>query len=238
MRIMDEYQTIQCLMDERTSIARYGDGELKLCFGRDAKSQKWDPGIQYRLLQILKSGDKHCLVGIPRIYQKEDRLRMSERKWGFWSHYANGKFLSLYDKNKQYGSAFITRPDAAPEIDCIEYYNLLKKIWLDRPVVVMHGSGTGFLKNKSLVENASSVDERIGPITDAFLYHKLLVKGLLDCSDNDCAILISLGPEATVLAYDLAQAGRQALDLGHLGMFYAHIHPKDRNWDGISREIC
>jgi hypothetical protein len=42
----------------------------------------------------------------------------------------------------------------------------------------------------------------------------------------DNLLVISLGPTATVLAADLAREGRQALDLGHLGMFYAGIHPK------------
>ena len=238
MRIMDEYQTIKYLLDERASIARYGDGEIKLCLGRSAKSQKADLNMQKRLKDILKSnGSVNCLVGIPRIYSGHDSGRMTEKKWSFWKRYKSKSVLDLYDQNKVYGSAFITRPDTNDAIDCKEYYDKLKLIWKDREVLIMHGEGTGFLKRRSLVETASVVAEFTGPIRDAYAYHDKLVKTLLFCSDKDTVILLSLGPEATVLAYDLARAGRQALDLGHLGMFYAHVHPKDKNFDGVQREI-
>ena len=239
MQIMDEYQTIRYLLTNRASIARYGDGELKLCLGKSAKSQRADKDMQMRLLDILKHPDKgNCVVGIPRIYAKEDSGRMTERKWSFWCNYATKGFLALYDTTKMYGSAFITRPDTNAGIDCKEYYDELKSIWKDRDVLVMHGEGTGFLKRMSLLDGARSYNIIHGPIRDAFTYHKLLMKGLMDNSTNKSVILLSLGPEATVLAYDLAMAGRQALDLGHLGMFYAHIHPKDKNWDGVKRDIC
>lgn len=238
MQIMDEHKTINYLLDNHASIARYGDGELKLCLGHKAKSQQKDSGIQGRLREILKSKENGCLVGIPRIYNGKDRERMSERKWSFWKKYATSTFLNLYDRNKVYGSAFITRPDAAPAIDCEEYYDRVKSIWKDRDVLIMHGEGTGFLKRMSILETAKSYKVVTGPLIDAFTYHKLLLHGLLQYSDSNSVILLSLGPEATVLAYDLAEQGRQALDLGHMGMFYAHIHPKDRNWDGIKRDIC
>ena len=239
MQIMDEYQTIHYLLANRASIARYGDGELKLCLGKSAKSQISDEMMQHRLKKILKSSDNaKCVVGIPRIYSDGDFVRMSERKGGFWKKYSGGRFSSLYNQNKMYGSAFITRPDAAPDIDKVEYYDLVKSIWRDRDVLVMHGEGTGFLKRISILETAKTYEVMQGPIRDAFSEHYNLMTMLLNSSDPETVILLSLGPEATILAYDLAEKNRQALDLGHMGMFYAHVHPKDKNWDGIKREIC
>jgi hypothetical protein len=194
--------------------------------------------MRARLLEILKSNNNaNCVVGIPRIYLKEDQERMTERKWSFWKNYTGKKILDLYEPNKFYGSAFITRPDTNSAIDCKEYYDELKLIWKDKEVLVMHGEGTGFLKRLSLLETAKTYKVIQGPIRDAFTAHKLLLHKLTELSTPDMVILLSLGPEATVLAYDLAQADRQAIDLGHLGMFYAHIHPKDKNWDGVNREI-
>ena len=236
MQIMDEHSTIQYLIDHRASIARYGDGELKLCTGRRAKSQVCSAGIQNRMREILVSrNNNNCLVGIPRIYSSEDKCRMSERKWSFWKNYANDKHLPLYDKYKLYGSAFITRPDAAPGIDNAEYYAKIKSLWKDREVLILHGKGTGFLKSPSLLDGVKKYQEAIGPPTNAYSEHKSLLKRMLLTSDRDTIILISLGPEATILAWDLACNERQALDLGHLGMFYAHIHPKDKQWDGVDR---
>jgi glycosyltransferase family protein len=235
---MDEYQTIHHLLTNRASIARYGDGELKLCIGRSAKSQKAGKSIQRRLREILQAGEKtNCLVGIPRIYSNQDQGRMSERKWRFWKSYTGSTFRGLYSSKKVYGSAFITRPDAAPEIDCVDYFELVKSIWKDKDVFVMHGKGTGFLKSISLLDGAKKYEVVAGPIIDAHDQHSKLLRTILDRTSNDMVILLSLGPEATVLAYDLATFGRQALDLGHMGMFYAHIHPKDKNWNGVRCEV-
>lgn len=240
MQIMDEYQTIDFIRTNRTSIARYGDGELKLCLGKSAKSQHWNLSMQTRLREILliNGGSANdCLVGIPRIHAPEDKARMSERKWSFWKSYAVKKITALYNHDKHYGSAFITRPDAAPAIDCKDYYDKVKELWRDRDVLVMHGEGTGFLKQKCLIETAKTSRVLTGPIRDAYSHHKDLVRSLLKHSSNDTIILLSLGPEATVLAFDMAMKGRQTLDLGHMGMFYAHIHPKDKNWDGSKYDV-
>lgn len=40
-------------------------------------------------------------------------------------------------------------------------------------------------------------------------------------------MIVVLGPTATVLAYDLAKAGYQALDIGHLGKAYDWLKRKE-----------
>ena len=46
-------------------------------------------------------------------------------------------------------------------------------------------------------------------------------------NDNDL-VLLALGPTATVLAYDLAKSGIQALDIGHIDIEYEWYLRKDR----------
>ena len=41
-------------------------------------------------------------------------------------------------------------------------------------------------------------------------------------------MLIALGPTATILAYDLAEKGVQALDVGHIDIEYEWFLRKDR----------
>ena len=46
---------------------------------------------------------------------------------------------------------------------------------------------------------------------------------------KDYRVLIALGPAATVLAYDLYQAGYQAIDIGHLDIeFEWFLHKSDK----------
>ena len=45
--------------------------------------------------------------------------------------------------------------------------------------------------------------------------------------NSDRLVLIALGPTATVLAYDLCNAGYQAVDIGHLDLEYEWFLRKD-----------
>ena len=226
--ILDEIETIQHLLTTGKSLARYGDGELKICMGKDAISQPASPELTRRLREILKAEQDKVLVGVPRLFPT-----MPEKKMGFWLKYRSNHYLKLFDHSLMYGSAFVTRPDSAPAIDNPHYYNLVKLLWKGKRVLLYQGAGRRFLKAKpDLFETAKSHQVLYGPQYDAFSeYHTIY--NILDQAMRDFdLVVLSLGACATVLAYDLGQAGIQALDLGHLGMFYAHIHPKARGYNG------
>lgn len=224
MKILDEFTTVQWLIKHRGSIARYGDGELKLCMGRSAKSQSPNPDMQKRLRDILQKPLFNCLVGIPRIYNRDDWP--TKEKQSFWNRYSGNQFTALYNPKIQYGSAFITRPDTNSKLDSVEYFDLIKQLWKDRSVFLYQGARTRFNKTGTFFDTAISSRTYIGPATDAFTHYLEILDFIIDSTSDDDVIVLALGPTATVLAYDLTQAGRQALDLGHLGQFYAHIHPK------------
>lgn len=223
MPVMTEWQTIEWLIENRGSISRYGDGELKLCTGRAAKSQPASPVIRERLCQILKQPIGNHLVGIPRVTGRKDFCSLEKQR--FWEKYNTDRYRSLYLKWCCYGSAFITRPDAAPMIDTPDYFLLIKKLWKDRHVILVKGNNCGFLKRSSLFDGVKSHDIILAPDTDAFSVYGDILKQLT-VYPADTLFVLSLGPTATVLAYDLARIGYQALDLGHLGQFYSHVHPK------------
>ena len=61
LSIMNEWETIDYIIQNRCGIARYGDGELKLCLGSATKSQQFNPVLSDRLREILKSTQKKCL---------------------------------------------------------------------------------------------------------------------------------------------------------------------------------
>lgn len=228
LSIMDEFQTIQSLILMRGSISRYGDGELKLCTGRRAKSQPGGTEIRKRLCEILRKPVRGHLVGIPRIAGRHDWP--TKEKGIFWNKYVGSPYKELYDPRIMYASAFITRPDTNIALDTPEYFDLVKQLWRDRPVLLCQGVGMGFLKAKPcLFDTAQNYTIYYGPPYDAYASYQTILNDLLEKStEPDIVVVLSLGPTATVLAYDLCRHGRQALDLGHLGMFYAHVHPKSR----------
>lgn len=218
-RVLSEFETIELLLKEGKSIARYGDGELKLCLGRKNVSQEYHPRLGKRLVEILKSNDEQCVIGIPHLHPLE---RIAPDKREFWGRYTHKVYADFYDPNKVYGSAFITRPDNVPEINTLEFFERVQDLWLGRHVVLINGddSRAKFDKDESFMDGAANVDRWLFPRRDAWaVYMDIFEK----CRQQqmDTLFILALGATATVLAYDLALAGFQALDLGHLGRFYA-----------------
>lgn len=235
MRILSEHDTIRYLLEKKCSIARYGDGELKLCFGKSAISQKATRGIKNDLRKILKSKNPNCLIGIPRI--KERTTWVSERKRIFWNKYKQDQFYRLYDSKKQYGSAFVTRGDAAPEIDNWDYYELVKQLWLNKPTILIQGEFQRFNKSLTLLGCSSVLYTMCEARRDAYKDIPDLISYIKRNVEKGTVVVISLGPAATVLAYELSLLGIQALDLGHMGQFYSHVHPKSKHYTGESFEL-
>lgn len=220
MKVLDEIQTLDYLLKNRVSLARYGDGELRLCLGRSAKLQRPTPFLAKKLRQILQNNDRSLMVGIPRIYAPRDFP--TAQKAQFWAKYTRPPFVDLCNKDTVYGSAFITRPDSSGQIDS-DYFQRVKALWRDREVLLVRGKLCGFAKDASIFETASSWRELLAPDRDAFEQYENLLISILTSTTEKTLVILSLGPTATVLASGLTGYGRQALDLGHLGMFYAKL---------------
>ncbi len=216
--VLDEIETVAMLKAGR-SIARYGDGELKLCRGSSACAQEADPVLKERLKAILKSPDGPCLVGIPRI---NNLSQFTDQKRKFWAGYLTQTYLQFYDFHKTYGSAFITRPDSIPAIYTDGYFDSLKSLWTDRHVVLVNGDNRRFDKDPSILAESTTVGLINVPGQNAFAHYGDILR---QCKrfPLETLFILAAGPTASVLAFDLAEAGYQALDLGHFGMFYARF---------------
>lgn len=232
--VINEHETIKRIISG-CSIARFGDGEFKLCAGKKQISQPFSEKIQDKLLHILKSDIDGLLIGVPRIYDPIDFNKLPQRKKDYWNKYRKSEIWTrIIDKEKQYYSAFISRPDSAPCIDNDEYYDFVKEIWHEKDILVVEGKGR-FGKNEKLINNAGSIDRFKAPVYDAFKDYDRLLKAIIRRAKGKL-ILLSLGPTATCLAYDLHLVGFQAVDVGHMSMFYAQTHPKAKGYQGTEEE--
>ena len=57
-------QTLKELLENKKSIARFGDGEFKIIFGKNTHLQKYNKTLKYKLLKVLNSNFSGLLVGI------------------------------------------------------------------------------------------------------------------------------------------------------------------------------
>lgn len=213
--VLTEVETLEALHQGK-SIARYGDGELKLCRKASIKCQEYDAELSLRLQKILRYESDNCLVAIPRI---QDKTALNPEKHPFWAPYEKPPYVDFYNRTLTYGSAFITRPDSIPAINTKEYFKHIQQLWNGRDVILINGTNRPFDKHPTFLTNAASVARWDCPSQNAWAVYKRIFKNCTEES-KDTLFILSAGPTATVLAYDLSEAGYQALDLGHIGMYY------------------
>lgn len=224
--VINEWETVQYIIDHGVGIARIGDGEWKLACGKKIKSQLAHPGIQKRMIEVMGGDNPKCIVGIPRIFEGIPSTPGTKAHHFWTTMEARKDFARFYNPNKQYFSSFISRFDAVPEINSWEYIDHIKKIWEGKDVVIVRGDKIDFCKHPSLTNNCNILGEVIGPNVNAWdSYDKILG----DCMryPEDTTFLIRLGPSASVLSWDLGMHGRQGVDCGHLGMFVRRYIEKD-----------
>lgn len=200
--VLSESETLDLVCSGR-SLARYGDGELKMCEGSSLKSQVHHPVLQQRLFDILKApGD--CLVGIPNIRSETPKAA----HWGKHMVYSR-----LLQEGRSYVSSFVTRPDSAPWINVPDYWARLESLWIGQPVTLVRGSSKSLIAEDLI--GAGTVTEIIAPRQHAWAEYAALLARV----GTPTRALLCLGPTATVMAVDLCAKGVHAIDLGHVGMF-------------------
>lgn len=201
-RVMTELETLAAAIRGR-SLARYGDGELRICVGRQAISQRYHHELARELRGILKEAT--ALACIPHMGTPNFAR--------FWHKYNTPEFTLLYDHEQSYGSAFITRPDNAPWIDTVHYWDMVERLWLGRNVVLVHSGVKSF---GDLMATALHVREVMCPARDAYDEIDRVEE---EVGRPQHTVLICAGAMGTVLAERLACKGVHAIDCGHMGMF-------------------
>lgn len=237
--VMEEFETVRYLKDNRASIGRFGDGELRMVCGSALKFQKADAMLAHKLRAIVSDGihsikgatQPNFIVGIPRAWGRRDLAAYDPIKATNWLTVMNDpKNVALLNPKGTYASAFITRPDSAIHIECDHYWDLIRSLWVGRSVVYFNGDEPGSGKagkgtKRGMLDGVERLEWITCPKENAWAARKQIVAKALTFP-KDTLMLLSLGPTATVLAYFLWQEGYQALDIGHLPMFYNREHPK------------
>lgn len=221
-------ETISKILLDNCSISRYGDGEFKLIDGHDLVFQKNNEELVIRLKEILKSNQENHLVCIPR--QINDTSWLNDRAKYFWDNYLSlnrYKIYNLIDKNKVYYDSFITRfyMDYQNKELSNEILLNLRKIWHKKRIVIVEGEKSRLGIGNDLFDNSNSIERIICPQENAYDKYEQILDNIKKVEKNKI-ILISLGPTATVLAYDLHKLGYIAIDIGHIDIEYEWFKKK------------
>jgi hypothetical protein len=155
--VMSEEDTLDAVIAGR-SIARYGDGELRVALGRKCVSQVADPRLAEELREILYTPVKGLIAAIPNTYSATPKRES-------WERFSQKGFTTMYGL-KTYGSSFITRPDSAPWIDTPAYWQRVRDLWRDKDVVLAVGDKRS-LRSEAMGD-ARSLRTVWGPTRDAY----------------------------------------------------------------------
>ncbi|MDO4413625.1 MAG: GT-D fold domain-containing glycosyltransferase [Erysipelotrichaceae bacterium] len=211
-------ETLETIVQNKCSIARFGDGEIGLIFGKGIGFQKNDKELGERLASVLRSDvSDHMLIGISEWIFNSNFGTYPEYRLKYLK-----SILNLLLPGKTYYSADISRfykttPDGH---DGLNQICLLKEIWDGRSVILVEGEKSRMGVGNDLLDNAKSIRRILCPAENAFSHYEEIYTTTLDKASKDDLILIALGPTATVLAYDLFLAGYQAVDIGHADISY------------------
>lgn len=204
--VRDEFETLDQLRAGK-SISRFGDGEMKLITGGAQIREPANKELGRRLLQILRYPHEDLIVGIPTLDPKG-------AKYENWKKHAQ-RFAGLVNRNVQYYSAFISRPDSAQWIATPEFARGVVDLWKGKRVTFVSEQTSKFY---TLVHRTATSPIHIPcPHTETFARSENILRDVVRSRPE--IVLLSCGPAATVMASALCEVGIQALDLGSMGGF-------------------
>jgi glycosyltransferase family protein len=221
-KIKDVWETVEKIISDKSSICRFGDGEINLLNGDSIRFQKSNALLSNKLKEVLQSNNDKILIGINYHYYNNLKnchsfVKLLNRTVAHHLRKIQDKYLS-FDRN-YYSANFTLVYNTYEHMNFDLYYERVKKIWDKRDVTLICGDRIFNNIDYNIFENCNTFKTIHAPSSDAFTQYDSILKKAKE-TDKDNLVLIILGPTGTVLAYDLAMAGYQAIDIGHLAKDY------------------
>ena len=218
--ILDEYETIKKIK-EGYSLARYGDGEFFRLLRNPkgiSKLQVFDKRLQKKLIVVFSNPLKRLLIGIPRMD--------NPKPWIINFNKGFNKFIENKRAYKEsiFVSAFISRPALVGK-DNQKYFDKVKTIWEDSEIVLINFNTDlldHYLFKRCNVDTFIQITRR-----DCFAQYDDILNECRKHYKKRKIFLVSAGPTATALAYDIARDKEQCIDIGQIAFEYSLFKNED-----------
>lgn len=220
-RVKGEFSTVRALLKGR-SIARFGDGELKILEGQGYSREPVNGHLTAEMRMVVALPHKNCLLAIPTMDPAGPKIVN-------WLRH-EARFCKHFDRadERKYYSAFITRPDSAADpLESREYFDLISKLWAGKERVVVVSEPDSKLLSCAQATSGRGLVHIECPSHGAYSLIDDLEQSIAAAKPS--VALLSCGPTATCLANRLANRGIQGLDLGSIGGLLMRWMPPNRN---------
>lgn len=223
--IKSSFECLKKIKEERLSLCRFGDGEFEMILLRERPCfQSTSETLSKRLKSILVNNNSNLLTAIAANYGALDDYTENAaneiRK--YLSPEIRKEHMKLLDLKKEYYDAYVSRPYIMYKNKdrAVRLFNAWKEIWAGRDVVIIEGKYTRNGVKNDLFKDVRSVERVLCSIKNVWDDYDKIYSYIVQHISKEKLILITLGPTATVLAYDLSELGYQAIDIGQVDNEY------------------
>ena len=229
--VLPPEESLQLLLDNPKSFARFGDGEVMLIQGQSIAFQEYDERLAKIMLDAVRGEFPDLYVGINYNYFHTSR-HMNEFNRKFYmtnAHKYRQFFLNNCSLEQTYIAAgFNQMYIISSDQDLTAYYAKIKMLFRDRDLVIFAGEGIFDDLDHDVFALARSKEYVWGPTRNAFsMYDELYEKALSYSKDKTLCFI--LGPASKALVCSLSKEGYMAWDIGHLAKdfdFFCKQHTK------------
>lgn len=175
-KVLNNFETIDYILEYKCSISRYGDGELDLVMARKyglpfhSGFQTYDKDLSYRLEEILDYRYKinNLLVCLPACSFGYGTSYLTSKARNFWNQYTTHnieRFLEMTSSKEVYGETNISRfyLSHRDKSKCKDFIEKMKQIWNNRDVIFVEGNLTHLGYGNNLFDNARSIKRILCP---------------------------------------------------------------------------
>ncbi len=223
--IKSSFELLELIRDTRASLCRFGDGEFEIILGNKRSwFQKRNPELSVRLRSILNSDASNTIIAVADNYGSLEKYteEAADAIRGYMRVEKRKQHMELLDLRKTYYDAYVSRPYMIyrDKDNARKVFEMYGRIFEERNILLVEGQHTKSGYKNDLFVNAKKINRILCPDYDAYLYYEDIYNSVIKYADKETLIIISLGAAATVLAYDLAREGYQALDFGQMDNEY------------------
>lgn len=222
--IKSSVELLDRIISEKCSLCRYGDAEFEIMLYRErAWYQRTNDMLAKRMREIITSKRRDVIIAMAdnfgNLEKYKENMADDIREYIVPSR---EEIISLLDSGCVYYDAYVSRPYIIykDKGHAKEIFERFKKIWEDREVLLVEGKTARIGIGNDLFQAAKKIERIECPEKNAWDMYERILQTVKEKAERDTLICVSLGATATVLAYDLAVAGYQALDIGQLDNEY------------------
>jgi glycosyltransferase family protein len=185
--------------------------------------QKNDKNFAERLREIFASDESSILVGAADDFGNLEKYTESAaddiRDYMMKSR---REIETIIDYSRKYYDAYVTRPYIIykDKAHAKNIFELFKQVWVGKRVLLVEGVMSRIGVGNDLFSSAKSVNRIICPQENCWDRYSAILECAKKYAENADIVCVSLGAAATVLAYDLAKEGYQAIDIGQIDNEY------------------